>query len=372
MDEIVNPSRGDHLTDDQAMRLAMREARRGAGFVSPNPQVGCVIVDANNRFLSKGFHEVHGGPHAEINALKNLNESDLDGARLFVTLEPCAHDGKTPSCAKALIQLPIVEVIYGMEDPNPLVSGKGVEIIRQSGKKATHFGKWQEEMEEICEHFLTNFRQKRIFVSLKVAASLDGQLGLKSGESKWITSEKAREHAHYLRATHDVTLVGKNTILTDNPQLNIRHPHFHNKKNKILILDRKAEIISRSDLRIFHTHQAESIFIAADSSVNLQTKLAQVLPHKNLKELLTRLWDQGIRSILVEGGAQTISSFISNGLADRLYLFQAPLLLGAKSGKSWSEGVNISSMDEKIPLLNPKLTNLGVDWLITGKLRLEQ
>jgi diaminohydroxyphosphoribosylaminopyrimidine deaminase/5-amino-6-(5-phosphoribosylamino)uracil reductase len=368
VDEVIAPSRGDHLTDDQAMRLAMREARKGAGFVSPNPQVGCVIVDSHNRFLSKGYHEKFGGPHAEINALKNLNSAELENARIFVTLEPCAHEGKTPSCAKALAQLPIAEVIFGLIDPNPLVSGKGAEILRTAGKKVTEFGKWQDDLEEVCEQFLVNFRERKIFVSVKVASSLDGQLAMKTGESKWITGEKARDYGHYLRGTHDAILAGKNTILMDNSQLNIRHPQFHDKKGKEILLDRKGETLNNADLRIFTTHSAENIIIAVEDNAKVHSKYGKVLTHNGLKDLLTKLWELGIRSILIEGGASVISSFLNQGLVNRLYLFQAPLLLGAKSGKAWSEQVMIESIDKKILMKNPKMTNLGVDWLITGRI----
>ncbi len=383
---------GTPLQDSQAMRLALQEARLGAGFVSPNPQVGCVILDSQNRFLAKGYHQKYGGPHAEVNALRGLTPAQLQGARLFVTLEPCAHEGKTPSCAKAIAQLPVKEVVYGLEDPNPLVAGQGAEIIRQAGIAATPFLsmmakdlspensspeallQWQADLEEVCEHFLMNFRDQKPFVSLKVASSLDGQMGLKSGESKWITGPTAREYGHYLRATHDALLVGKKTVLVDDPKLDVRHPRFPGKRNKIVILDSQGECLKNPQLQIFSTHSPQDIFVVTEEPAPISA-LAQVfsLPRKpggdyDLQQLLTKLWGVGVKSVLVEGGALTLSSFIEQMAANRLYLFQALVLLGARSGKAWSEGVTIKGMESKISLKHPQTQGLGPDLLITGRL----
>jgi diaminohydroxyphosphoribosylaminopyrimidine deaminase/5-amino-6-(5-phosphoribosylamino)uracil reductase len=388
MVEIENRiQKNEALTDDMAMKLAMQESRLGLGFVNPNPAVGCVILNSKNHFLAKGHHKVFGGPHAEIIALENLptdkpKEELLKGARLFVTLEPCAHEGKTPSCAKALAKLPFAEIVYGLIDPNPLVAGKGAEIISQAGIKCTHFGKWQDNLEETCEHFLMNFRHKRPFVSLKVASSLDGQMALKTGESKWITGEEARIHGRLLRATHDMTIVGKNTIMIDDPHLNIRHDDFPEKENKLLILDPAGETLSKPGLKIFEIHRPENLFIAvseetfADENIqNSARGLATLISVKlqpdwnyNLDQMLGKLWDLDIRSVLVEGGALALSSFISQGKAHRLYLFQAFLILGASTGKSWSEQVKIESMTERISLRNPKVKRFNQDLLITGRI----
>jgi diaminohydroxyphosphoribosylaminopyrimidine deaminase/5-amino-6-(5-phosphoribosylamino)uracil reductase len=378
---MTSPALGTLLSDEQAMRLAIEEARRGAGFVSPNPQVGAVVLDSQNRLLSKGYHQKYGGPHAEVNALQGLSPEQLKGARIFVTLEPCAHEGKTPSCAKMIAKLPVKEVVYGLVDPNPLVAGQGADIVRGAGIQARLFldsvtpeqrAQWEADLEEVCEHFLMNFRRQLPFVSLKVASSLDGQMGLKNGESKWITGAEAREHGHYLRATHDAILVGKNTVLLDDPKLDVRHPRFPGKLNKLVILDTQGECLKNSKLQIFAHHKPENIFVVT-GNVKTQTSLAQTISmNRNssefLHQLLTKLWGSGVKSVLVEGGAQVLSSFISQEQAHRLYLFQASVLLGASSGKAWSEGVNIGSMSGRIPLKQPRTQGMGPDLLITGRL----
>ena len=172
MDEIDAKLKGQVLTEDQAMALAIQEAKKGAGFVSPNPLVGCVILDRDGKFLSKGYHQVFGGAHAEVNAVQGLTDEQLRGAKLFVTLEPCAHEGKTPSCAKMLAKKPIAQVIYGLVDPNPLVSGQGAAILKQAGIAAEVFPHFQDELEEVCEVFLWNFRKQKVFISLKIDKTL--------------------------------------------------------------------------------------------------------------------------------------------------------------------------------------------------------
>jgi diaminohydroxyphosphoribosylaminopyrimidine deaminase/5-amino-6-(5-phosphoribosylamino)uracil reductase len=374
---LPEPSPKQPLSEEQAMRLAIQEAYRGLGAVSPNPLVGCVILDSKDRFLSKGYHARYSDAHAEVNALKGLSTEELQGAKVFVTLEPCAHEGKTPSCAKALAKLPIAEVIFGLVDPNPLVSGQGAEILRSVGIQARQTTGLQMELEEVCEHFLWNFREKKVFVSAKVASSLDGQLALASGESKWITDGTSREISHVLRAAHDATLVGSNTILTDNPALNIRSAHFPNRKTKLIILDSDALCLARApQLQIAERHNPEDVYFVISEQISNPPNPwgAQVigLPAVglglDLGLLLTKIWELGMRSVFVEGGAHVLSSFISEKRAQRLYLFQAPMILGAKSGKGWTEQVSIGSMSDRISLKNRQYIPLEQDLLVTGML----
>jgi diaminohydroxyphosphoribosylaminopyrimidine deaminase/5-amino-6-(5-phosphoribosylamino)uracil reductase len=362
------------LTDKEAMSLAIQVAKEGAGWVSPNPLVGCVILSKNNELLGSGYHELYGGPHAEVNAIKNINPELLIDARVFVTLEPCAHHGQTPPCANMLAELPIGEVLYGIKDPNPLVSGKGAEIISCTKKKVSHFAELTNELEELCEVFLLNFRKNEIFVSLKVATSIDGMLGLKSGDSKWITNEKSRKQAHYLRAINDAVLVGATTIINDDPSLNIRHPKFKGKSNTVIILDPNGKILSRMpQLNICKTHKASEILVFTKQNLNLTSDHCQIFEvaylsdeKLNLSIVLDKLWHLKIRSLLVEGGAHTLSEFITQRKAHRLFQFIAPQIIGGINGLAWSNNVKIDRLDDRIYLKNSKTEYFDQDILVTG------
>ena len=385
------PSRGTKLTPEQAMRLAVSEAYKGATGVSPNPLVGAVVLDSQGGFISAGHHEFYGGPHAEVNALKNLSTDEVRGGHVFVTLEPCAHEGKTPSCAKMMAKLPLKKVTFGLIDPNPLVAGQGAEILRQAGIEAEVFSSQDEredreiktQLEEVCEAFLWNFRHKKVFVALKMASSLDGQVALRSGESQWITGPESREYVHYLRACYDAVLVGKGTIDFDNPSLNIRHSSIQ-KKNKVVVIDGEAELLYRfPKLKLSEVHAPSDVFwcVAEDIREKVQSKLAelktapQVVFVKtnvggdlNLEDLLAQLYSKGLRSVMVEGGAFTASSFVNYQLVNRLYMFQAPIIMGSGGSRSWTESVRIPSMKEKIHVKNPRYLTFGTDFMITGTL----
>jgi diaminohydroxyphosphoribosylaminopyrimidine deaminase / 5-amino-6-(5-phosphoribosylamino)uracil reductase len=339
MDEKVS-----FLTDEQAMALAIHEAYKGAPYVSPNPLVGCVILDENNKLLATGYHHIYGGPHAEVDAFSKLSEQQLRNAQVFVTLEPCAHEGKTPSCAKALAKMPLKRVVFGLEDPNPLVAGQGADIIRKAGISCLEYeGDLKNDLEDVAEIFLKNYREKKVFVALKVAQTADGKIAKLNGDSKWITSEASREYVHELRARYDAILVGRNTIEVDDPMLNIRHPNI-TKINYLVILDKNKKLESSGKTYKFQqVHAKDKIIIANE--------------FKDLNDLLDQLWKKGIRSVFIEGGAKTYNSFLEAGLVDRMYVFTAPVKFG--------EGV---SAPAKLALKNVKHKTFGVDHFMTGKL----
>lgn len=390
---------GTPLTDVQAMRLAIAEAWRGAGRVSPNPLVGCVILSADNRFLAKGYHAQLGTPHAEANAIANLagvpelaridREWDLSGlplekfkdARVFVTLEPCAHLGRTPSCANTLAQLPIKDVVYGLQDPNPLVSGRGKEILQKTGKLCRKFSEIVEskqverELNEVCEHFLVNFQQSRPFITLKVGTSLDGVFGLRSGESQWITGEKSRQFAQFFRGSHDAILVGRATVARDNPSMTIRDPFFSDVQKKIVVIDTKGSLLENTDLKLFRMHPPENLIWAVGQQYEGRPKIPVELIHVSsderglsLASLHDHLWELGIRSIFVESGGKTLSAHLKSHAADRLLLFQAPIVLGGKNGRIWSEGFEVNSLSEGVRLQGVRRVALGDDLLMTGRI----
>lgn len=373
-----NPQKGDHLTDLQAMKLAIIEATKAVGFVSPNPLVGCVILSRDGKLLGRGYHTKLGLPHAEVEALKGLSASDLQGATIFVTLEPCAHEGRTPSCAKAIAQLPVAQVVYGLQDPNPLVAGQGAQILEAAGIKVKVANEYFEnsaelnqELENLCEHFLKNIREQKPFVSLKAASSWDGYLGLKSGESQWITSEASRGFGRILRASHDAVLVGKNTVMQDNPRLDFRHPRFEHVQKKVVVLDSKATILkSRMAYQLFETHSAQNLIWIVEEGFAFSDSRAQVVSVQrttHLNDVLTKLWEVGVKSLYVEGGSQVVSSFINEKKFDRLYLFQGPMMLGGQSGQSWAAGVKVDTLANAIRLKNQRVVRIGEDLLMTAK-----
>ncbi|MFM6927441.1 MAG: bifunctional diaminohydroxyphosphoribosylaminopyrimidine deaminase/5-amino-6-(5-phosphoribosylamino)uracil reductase RibD [Bdellovibrio sp.] len=385
------PARGTPLSLDQAMQLAISEAYKGGPRVSPNPLVGSVVLDSKGGFLACGHHEFYGGPHAEVNALKNLSNEDLKGAHVIVTLEPCAHEGKTPSCAKMIAKLPVKKVTFGLIDPNPLVAGQGAEILRQAGIEADVYEgsdlkidqDTRIQLEEVCEAFLWNFRHKKVFVALKMASSLDGQVALRSGESQWITGSESREYVHYIRSCYDGILVGKGTIEFDNPSLNIRHPTIQ-KENKVVVIDGEGDLLEKFEsLKLSEVHKQDDIFwcVAADLKEEIENKLQKLKKAPrvcyvktnvggdlNLEDLLAQLYAQGLRSVLVEGGAITASSFVAANLVNRIYNFQAPIIMGSDGSRSWTETVRISEMKNKILIQHPRYLTFGGDFMITGRI----
>jgi len=390
--ENIIPALGTPLTSEEAMALAIFLAGRRPYKVSPNPAVGCVVMDAQGKYLGSGYHEYCGGPHAEVNALKGLTRDQLKGAHVFVTLEPCAHEGRTPSCAKMLVTYPIAKVVYGVKDPNPLVAGKGAAILENHGIVAELYpakGNLTRELQEICEAFLWNQNFKKPFVALKIASSLDSQLSLESGESKWVTGDEARRYVHHLRACYDGLLVSAKTILTDNPSLNIRNIPT-DKTNVILIADRQGELLDKvQQLEIFKVHLVSKIILFVDETLknqisskkqdlisidsNLSNLRIEFIPtrgiHLDFRALLDRCWDLKVYSIFIEAGARMSSGLIADQLIQRLYLFQSLSLFGADQHQSWTQGLKLQSLRERYFLQNPRFQGFSEqDFLISGLL----
>jgi diaminohydroxyphosphoribosylaminopyrimidine deaminase/5-amino-6-(5-phosphoribosylamino)uracil reductase len=362
------------LSPLEAMKLAIEEGKKGAGFVSPNPLVGAVILDRHYNLVGLGHHQRVGHAHAEVNALKEIeNPGHLDGAHVFVTLEPCAHEGRTPSCAKTLAELPIASVTYGLKDPNPLVAGKGAQILREAGKTVALFTDLQDELEELSEIFLMNMRFKRPFVAVKVASSLDGRIALGTGESQWITNEESRAHVQYLRGCYDAVLTGAGTFLRDDPRLNSRDAHFTGKNQRVVLLDPSGKSFAKLEKsQLWSVRKPEDIFvITGPLGLDAPEGISHVeIPDADgafeMTALMEALMEAEIHSLFVEAGAYTVSSFLKARLVDRLYLFQAPKILG--EGMSWTSGFTLSSIQQAPILRHPRLENFGDDFLVTGRL----
>lgn len=383
----ATPARGQRIEPAEAMRLAIREGRKGIGFVSPNPLVGCVIVTRDHRFLALGCHHRVGSDHAEIDALKKIpDRASLEGAHVYVSLEPCAHQGRTPSCALALAPLKLGSVTYAVEDPNPLVAGRGAAILREAGVDVSIFADrvdipaaeredLSEAAEDLAEIFLHNMRAKEPFFAVKVASSLDGHLAMKSGESKWITGEAAREHVHWLRAGYDAVAVGRGTFETDDPSLDVRHAAFPGFKNRVVVFDPEGKTLSAlPNSNLLKAHAPEAIVVVVgERSREANPCGARVLriPLRGelfaMPELCSALLAEGIHSVMIEGGAKTIGAFFAESKVRRLHLFLAPVLLGGRFGVAWSSAFGTEKMGDRIRIERSEQVRFGDDLHWTGR-----
>lgn len=349
------------------MDRALFIAEEGFGFVTPNPPVGCVIVDQNHCFLSEGFHGFHGGPHAEVNALTPLKDpSLLEGATVYTSLEPCAHEGKTPSCAKTLAKYPISKVISALKDPFEKVAGQGFKILKEAGIETEWMASKKSAAQKNMEIFLKITQEKKPFIALKVATSLDGKVALENGESQWITSEEARQYSRELRGRYEATLIGAGTLLSDNPRMDLRNTRYEGrKKNKLILWDPKGVIEDLSSYKIYETLGPENIYVWSSEN-KASVSSSHFIPWKSFED---SQWQEdflkkGLHSIFVEGGGYTHSEFLKNALFDKIYVFQAPKILGR--GKGWADSLHHSSMDSVSSLSFQEVKPMGADLLLEG------
>ena len=378
------------LSPRQAMQLAIKEAEKGLGFVEPNPPVGCVILDSEYRFLSSGFHTKYGSDHAEVSALKKIKDkSRLKGGHIFVTLEPCHHKGKTPPCSLELAKYPIQSLTYGTEEP--FTNKKGLDYLCEKGIDVVSSMDFQNELEVLVAPFKFATLNKKSFVSLKIASSLDGTTALETGQSQWITGESARKHAHFLRARYSAILIGLNTLLKDNPQLNIRVDPFRKKKNKVVILDPEGKSFSfLLQSNLLKVRALEDVIVCCLDKVKKNTigisqlsvpslssfsqdlefqkvsgssKPINIKHRFSLSHLLEILYQEGkIQSVLVEGGAFCWSEFLKQKAAQKLYLYMSPQIIG--KGVKWSDHFKIQKLSQSIKFHSSKITPIEDDYLL--------
>lgn len=356
------------MTDEDYMREALNLAKKGMGGVSPNPMVGAVIVK-NGRVVGKGYHQKAGEPHAEINALKEA-KSAAEDATIYVTLEPCAHFGRTGPCADALIDAKLKRVVVAMTDPNPKVAGKGIEKLKNAGIEV-HIGVLEDDAARLNEVFCKWITTGLPFVNLKMAMTLDGKIATKTGESKWITGEKSRLRGYELRSAADAIMVGINTVIADNPSLTARIPNGINPLR--IILDSAGKIPLNS--KVLTDNEAKTIVVVAENAQtqnikNIENSGAEVIicgkEKVDIKNLLKTLGKREITSLLVEGGGEIHYSFIERKLFDRIYAFIAPKILGGKNSRLAVAGAGFDSLDDAALLENVEVSRLGEDILITA------
>lgn len=336
------------MNSTQAEEAAMRRAIVLAGngpHVGVNPQVGCVVLDHAGNIIAEGWHRGAGTAHAEVDALSQLTPEQAEGATFVVTLEPCNHTGRTGPCAVALIEAKVAKVVYAATDPGHASSG-GAQRLRDAGIEVIG-GVLEDDVEELLEEWMLAARLHRPHVTVKWASSLDGRAAAQDGTSQWISGPLSRQKVHEQRAAADAIVVGTGTVLADNPSLTARTPegglHDH---QPVPVIIGKRQIPGDA---LVHQHPLEPL----------------VIGHNDLHAALSEMFDQGIRTIYVEGGPTLASAFIALGLADRLYIYQAPVLLG---GDKLALGdLGVSTLSERIDVEISAVEQLGDDLFITAK-----
>jgi len=369
----MNRKNGDFLSyDEKYMRLAMQLAGNAIGRTSPNPLVGAVIVK-DNRVVGCGWHRKAGTPHAEVHALNQAGEL-AQGADVYVTLEPCAHYGKTPPCAKALVEAKVKNVYGGLLDVNPKVAGKGFKILEDAGIHV-EYGFLQDELRKQNEVFFKWIEHKKPFVVLKAAMTLDGKIATATGQSKWITNETSRAYGYKLRDIYDGIMVGINTVIEDNPMLTAR---VDVGKNPIrIVVDSSLKIDINAN--VVQDKSAKTIVATTDKAdkdkiLKLQAQNVDVIvvdkdenDKVDIEKLLNILGQQNICSILVEGGATLSGSFVAKKLVDKVYFFIAPKIVGGKEAKTPVAGTGILNLQEALALKDIQIEKLEEDILIIGR-----
>lgn len=359
------------MSDKKYMKRALELAINGCGFVNPNPMVGAVIAK-DKEIIGEGYHEVYGMFHAERNAIKNCKKSPK-GATIYVTLEPCCHYGKTPPCTEAIIESGISKVVIGSLDPNPLVAGKGIEILRNNNIEVVE-GVLKEECDCINEVFFNYIKTKKPYVVMKYAMTMDGKIATYTGKSKWITGETSRKRVHKDRYRYSGIMVGVETVLLDDPMLNCR---LENSKNPTRIIC-DTNLRTPIDCQIVNTANKIPTIIATSNADKEKQKLyidkgcrILVVPkkdnHIDLKELMSILGKEKIDSILLEGGGTLNWSALQSGIVNKVQTYIAPKIFGGEKAKSPISGLGVNCPQESFYLSNIKVTKIDEDILIESE-----
>lgn len=366
------------LIDENYMRHALNLATNGWGRTNPNPLVGAVIV-SNNEVIAEGYHARLGEAHAERAALNQarLNNRNVCGASLYVTLEPCSHLGRTPPCTEAIIESGIREVIIAMEDPNQLVAGKGIQQLLAAGIQI-RTGVLEQEAKKLNEIFIKFITRHKPFVFLKSAMTLDGKIASAAGDSRWISCEASRRNVHHLRDRVAAIMVGSQTILTDNPFLTTRLADRQRKDPIRIVVDSEGKIpldshVIENDSRAGLILATTSL-IPADRETQFRASGVQILKldgpdgKVDLPALMTALADLEIDSILLEGGGNLNAAALQAGIVDKVLLFIAPKIIGGENAITLVEGSGITLMKDAISLQQMTFSKCGEDILVEGYL----
>jgi diaminohydroxyphosphoribosylaminopyrimidine deaminase/5-amino-6-(5-phosphoribosylamino)uracil reductase len=354
--------------DTKYMKHALTLAKKGLGKTNPNPAVGCVIVK-NGTVIGEGWHKRAGGHHAEVHALE-MAGNEACGADVYVTLEPCSHTGKTPPCSEALIRAGVIRVVAGMSDPNPLVKGGGLRALQQAGIE-TLCGVLEDECRAINRLFLKFITTGQPYVTYKCAMTLDGKIASVTGESRWISCEASRRIVHRMRADSDAVMVGVDTIIADNPQLTVRHVRGRNPLR--IIVD--SRLRTPESVAVLSVQMAPGTMIATtETNPKVHARYLKsgarllVCSAKDgkvdLHDLLNKLGNLGIHSLLLEGGSRLAGEALRQGLIDECVFFYAPKVVGS-DGFSPFAITGITDMARSIPFRNLSIRRVGTDIMVT-------
>lgn len=369
---------------EKLMRKAMEIAEKGRGFVNPNPLVGALIIK-NGKIIGEGYHKKFGDNHAEINAFYDAEKRghSVQGADMYVTLEPCSHYGKTPPCAKKIVEKGIKKVFIGILDPNPLVSGKGISILKHAGIDV-ETDILSEELRKQNEVFLHFIKEKTPFCLLKTAMSLDGKIATHSGDSQWITDEYSRRYVHKMRHSLMGIMVGINTVLKDNPKLNTRldGKEINSSDTIKIIVDSEGKIPLDCNIIKNIKNSDKEVIIATTNRIkknkekDLIKEGVKILKIKetdekkvDLKELMKELGKMNIDSILLEGGGNLNFSALKSDIVNKVVAFIAPKIIGGNNALTPVEGLGVNKINESFLLREIRLKKLENDIVIEGYIR---
>lgn len=358
---------------EKFIRLTFKLAENGRGYTGLNPIVGCVIVK-NNNIISTGYHRYFGGPHAEINALEKIKYQAKD-ATLYVNLEPCCHYGKTPPCTSAIIKSGIKEVVASISDPNPLVNGRGFKTLKNNGIKVT-VGLLSSQAKFLNRAYFKYMVTKLPYCVIKTALSFDGKIATHSGDSKWITSEEARNYVYNMRSKMDAIIVGVNTIIKDNPTLT---SHGYGKNPVRVIIDPHLLIPKKSQVL---RNEGETIIVTTEEAfkqrnLKIKSNVKFIIFKKNLKKyfefkkILTELTKYNISNVLIEGGGTTNALALKSGVVDEILFFYAPIIIGGKNAITPVEGEGVKYIHQSLKIKYYKISKIGQDVLIHAYLNSE-
>ncbi|MFH0926846.1 MAG: bifunctional diaminohydroxyphosphoribosylaminopyrimidine deaminase/5-amino-6-(5-phosphoribosylamino)uracil reductase RibD [bacterium] len=363
------------VSDIDFMSEALGLAKKGLGRTSPNPSVGAVVVK-DGEIIGSGFHKTAGQPHAEISSLEEAREN-AKGATLYTNIEPCCHHGRTPPCVEAIIKSGIKRVVIAMQDPNPKVNGKGIEIL-QRHKIEVITGILEQKARKLNEIFIKYITTNTPFVILKLALTMDGKIATKTGDSRWISGEKGRLYVHKMRNVVDAIMIGIGTVIRDNPRLTTRLPaRYQPRDAKRVIIDSLLKVPTKAE--IFSQSSSDEIIIITTFNApqervkNLEKVGAKILfvpstgnNKVSLKHAIIELSKLEITSVMIEGGSEISASSLQEGIVDKVIFFIAPKIIGGNSAPCAVGGEGVATLEEAIKLENIKMCRLGDDLMLEG------